>query len=201
MSVAIYLRVSTDAQSVDSQEVAISNFLKAQGHSKWKIYKDHGVSGVKTSRPGLNQLLEDVKAGTVGLVYVYSLSRISRSVIHLLETLQTLERANVGFVSITEAIDLRTPSGKLLLTILASISAFEREIIIQRVRAGLDAAKKRGKVLGRKKSRNSELIQRLYAQGLSYRNIAKAAQCSVSAVQREVSKLPQIDNLKMVVGV
>jgi len=184
--IAIYLRVSTSDQSTDSQRTAIQTYLNTRGIVEYEIYEDQGISGSKQSRPALNHLMTEIALGSITTVITYSLSRLSRSVTHLLKILEELENANVGFISITENIDLKTPAGKLLMTILGSIGQFEREITVQRVKAGLDAARKRGQLLGRPKTRNSQLIQNLRSQGLSLRKIASAVGCSLATIQTEM---------------
>lgn len=193
--VAVYLRVSSDHQSTESQLVVIRRIMANQGINEFKVYSDEGISGTKTKRPGLDSLLTDIQDKKVSTVVTYSLSRLSRSVIHLLQTLRTFEAAGVRFISVTEAIDLSTPAGRMLMVILGSIAEFEREIIVQRVRAGLEAAKKRGVKLGREKLRPSTLIRHLRNEGLSIRRIAKAAGCSVSAVQREIETVSKTGSL------
>ncbi len=201
MAVGVYLRVSSDHQSTESQLVVIKRVLSGHGITEFEIYRDEGISGTRTRRPGLDKLLADVEAGNIKTVVTYSLSRLSRSVAHLLSTLKALEAAKVNFISVTESIDLSTPAGRMLMVILGSIAEFERELIVQRVKAGLEAAKKRGVRLGRSKTRPSNLILQLKAEGMSFRRIAKVAGCSVAAVQRElasVSKQQPLDKAKNV---
>lgn len=185
--VIVYLRVSTSEQKTDSQRVAIEGYLKARGIAEYEVYEDEGISGSRQSRPALDRLMADIEAGTVLTVITYSLSRLSRSVSHLLRVLERFEAHQVGFVSVTENLDLSTPAGRLLLTILGSIAQFEREIIVARVCAGLDAAKKRGTKLGRPRTRNSQLIRSLHAQKMSLRKIASVAGCSLATVQAELA--------------
>ena len=131
-------------------------------------------------------MLADVKAGQISQVITYSLSRLSRSTSHLLQTLELLKSLNVGFVSLSEAIDLSTPMGVMVVTVLGAVAQLEREITVERVRSGLRNAVSKGKVLGRKRTRNSDLIQSLHAKGFSYRAIAKMAKCAVSTVGKEL---------------
>lgn len=187
MKIAIYLRVSTAEQSTDSQRVAIESHLKTHNRANFVFYEDEGVSGVKQSRPALNRLLAEIELGQIEVVITYSLSRLSRSVGHLLQMLEKFEANKIRFISVTENFDLATPAGKLLLNILGSIAQFEREIIVQRVKSGLEAAKKRGKKLGRPKTRNSQLITKLKQQGLSLRKIASVVGCSLATVQAELA--------------
>jgi DNA invertase Pin-like site-specific DNA recombinase len=100
--------------------------------------------------------------------------------------LETLDNLRVGFISLSECIDMSTPTGKMVVTVLGAVAQLEREITVERVRTGLRNAVSKGKRLGRKRTRNSELIRSLRAQGLSYRKIAALAKCSVATVAEEL---------------
>ena len=194
--IALYCRTSTNLQAtgLESQVHALKTYCEAKRITNVRVYSDAGVSGAKSSRPGLDQLLADVKAGHITQVITYSLSRLSRSTSHLLQTLELLKSLSVGFVSLSEAIDLATPMGIMVVTVLGAVAQLEREITVERVRTGLRNAVAKGKPLGRKRTRNSELIQSLHAKGFSYRAIAKMAKCAVSTVGEELklARCPEI---------
>jgi DNA invertase Pin-like site-specific DNA recombinase len=123
-----------------------------------------------------------VKEGQIDSVVVYSFSRFARSTTHLLNALQIFKDHNVAFVSLTEKIDTSTPVGVAVFSILAAISQLERDLIAERVRAGLANARAKGKLIGRKKMRDSDLIRKLLKAGMTYRQIAVIAKCSHGSV-------------------
>ena len=188
MTVALYIRTSTDRQDkgLESQRKLLEDYCKAHNIHDYQIYQDVGVSGTKESRPGLNRLMDDVRAKRIYKVIVPAFSRFARSTSHLISALEEFQRLRVSFVSVTENIDTATPMGKTLFIIISAIGMLERDLIAERVKAGLANAKSKGIKLGRKKTRNSDLIKELHKQGLSYRKIARLAKCSLSTVHREI---------------
>lgn len=114
----------------------------------------------------------------ISSVVVYSFSRFARSTTHLLSALQTFKKKEVHFVSLTEKIDTNSAVGVAIFSILASISQLERDLIADRVKIGLANARAKGKLIGRKKLRDSDLIRKLLGAGMSYRNISLVAKCS-----------------------
>ena len=135
-----YARVSTADQVLDLQVDA----LRAAGCER--IFEDT-ASGVKTARPGLDKALAYIRDGDV--LVVWKLDRLGRSVGHLVETVQRIEAAGAGFRSLTEGIDTTTTTGRLLLHLFASLAQFERDLIKDRINAGVKAAKARGRSGGR----------------------------------------------------
>jgi DNA invertase Pin-like site-specific DNA recombinase len=114
---------------------------------KWKItgeYVDKGISGASDSRPELNRLMADANRRRFDVVAVWKFDRFARSVSHLLRALETFRALGIEFVSLSENIDTSTPTGKMVFTVLASVSELERSLIGERVRAGLRNAKARG---------------------------------------------------------
>lgn len=184
----LYQRVSTQDQNCESQTHALLDWCNKQGIFNHEIFTDHGISGAKESRPALNQLMARVDAGEAEQVIVFSFSRFARSVSHLLKALNIFKQKNVRFISVTEALDTNSPMGLALFTILGALAQMEREIIRNRVIAGLQNAKAKGKKIGRERKRNDALIHSLLDAGLSFREIARIARCShgsVSASKRE----------------
>ena len=187
---ALYCRVSTGNQSkgLQAQIHALREHCSHKGIKNFIIYEDENISGTKDSRPALNKMMKDVKEGMIDKVICYSFSRYARSTTHLLKALQTFKELGVGFTSLTEQIDTDSPLGVAIFTILGSISQLERDLIAERVKNGLNAARARGVQLGRKKTRPSNLIRTLRQSGMTYSKIAKIAKCSTGAVAKEIAE-------------
>jgi DNA invertase Pin-like site-specific DNA recombinase len=187
--VALYARVSTQNQTngLESQERALKTYCETYRIEKFKLYTDEGISGAKANRPQLDQLMTDVKLGHVSAVIVFSFSRFARSTKHLLSALEIFNQMKVAFVSLSEALDTTTASGKMVFTVLAAVAELERELVRERVKNGLNNARAKGKRLGRPKQQfNTELITHLSDQNMSVRKIAKLAGCSAATVCREL---------------
>ncbi len=189
--IALYCRVSTGNQStgLEAQVRALREYCTRNNISDYVIYEDENQSGVKQSRPALDRMMKDVRDGFIEKVIVYSFSRYARSVTHLLRALEEFKKINVGFVSITENIDTNTPLGSAVFTILGAVAQLERDLVAERVRNGLANAKAKGIRIGRLKTRDSDLIRKLRASGMTFRDIAKIAKCSSGAVAAEMRAL------------
>lgn len=137
-----YARVSTQDQKLDLQRQA----LQAAGCDL--IFEDH-ISGTRAKRPGLDKVLAKLAPGVV--VVVWRLDRLGRSLSHLVEVLKVIESKGAGFVSLNEAIDTTSASGRLVFHMMAALAEFERSLIVERTQAGLAAAKARGAKLGRRR--------------------------------------------------
>lgn len=186
--VFLYLRVSTNDQNVESQKFALLDYCSKQGLQNYEMFIDHGISGAKESRPALNDMMARVEKQECSQVIVFSFSRFARSVSHLLKALQKFKEKNIRFVSTTEQLDTNSPMGLALFTILGALAQMEREIIRNRVIAGLQNARAKGKHIGRVRKRNDALIFSLLSAGLSFREISRIAKCShgsVSAAKKE----------------
>lgn len=186
--VALYCRVSTGNQStgLEAQVRALREYCSRNSITDYVIYEDENQSGVKQSRPSLDRMMKDVREGLIEKVIVYSFSRYARSVTHLLRALEEFRKVNVGFVSITESIDTNTPLGAVVFTILGAVAQLERDLIAERVRNGLANARAKGVRIGRLKTRDSDLIRKLRASGMTYRQIATISKCSAGAVSAEL---------------
>ncbi len=172
MKIAIYCRVSTDDQKEDLQLDALKQYAKNRNLVIFKEYVDH-ISGAKASRPALDEMLADARRRKFDAVAVWKIDRLGRSVQHLLTVLTELQTLNIAFISLQEAIDTTTPAGRMVFTFLGAVAEFERAIIGERVKAGMAAAKKRGKHCGRiPLALNIEEAKELRGQGKSYRHIA-----------------------------
>src|ERR687885_208537 len=147
-----YARVSTDEQNLDSQ---IDALVKA-GCERRHIFTDK-VSGTKDQRPGLENAFSHLRSGDT--LVVWRLDRLGRSLRHLIDTVTNLQDKGIEFKSITESIDTTTSGGKLVFHIFGALAEFEREIIRERTRAGLSAARARGKEGGRPKVLTDKKVQ------------------------------------------
>jgi DNA invertase Pin-like site-specific DNA recombinase len=176
MVVAIYARVSTTDQSCEMQLVDLRQYVLK---CRWRIfaeYVDVGFSGAASGRPELDRLLGDARLHKFEAVLVWKLDRWGRSVAHCVRTIQELVGLGIRFLSPTESIDtgVDSPMSKFLLHLFAAFAEMEREIIRERVRAGLRNAKAKGTRLGRPQRvfRRDEAL-RLRAEGASWRTIAQ----------------------------
>jgi DNA invertase Pin-like site-specific DNA recombinase len=131
-------------------------------------------------------MMAAVRAGEVDKVVVYSFSRFARSTTHLLSALEEFKKYQVSFLSITEQVDTNSPMGRAFFTVIAAIAQLERELIVERVKNGLKNAKLKGKHIGRKKTRPSDLIRALLKKKIPYRKIADIAGCSHGAIYSEL---------------
>lgn len=185
--VALYARVSTDLQTtgLESQVRVLKDYCARNDIANYEIFMDEGISGTKTSRPALDRMMSAVQLGEIESVIVYSFSRFARSTTHLLNALNVFKKNSVNFISLTEKIDTGTPVGLAVFSILAAISQLERDLISERVKNGLANARAKGRLIGRKKMRDSDLIRKLLKAGVTYRSIAEIAKCSHGAVHAE----------------
>jgi DNA invertase Pin-like site-specific DNA recombinase len=190
-SIFIYARVSTDQQQngLQSQVRALSEYCRLNNIKNAELFTDENVSGAKSSRPALDRMMESVRKKEVDKVICYSLSGLGRSTTHLLKIMEELNQCGTKFVSLCERIETETPAGRMIFTVLAACSQLERELIVERVKNGLANARAKGVKLGREKKRDSDLIRKLHASGLSYRAISTIAKCSHGSVSAEVASL------------
>ena len=191
--VAVYLRVSTHHQNTESQLTAIKTYLAQAGIVDYAIYEDIGISGAKQSRPSLDKMMADVRSGIIDTVCVYALSRYARSMVHLLTALNEFRDLGTNFISITEQLDTNSPMGRAIFGILASIAELEKNLIVERVKAGLFNARSKGIKLGApKKVINRDLLNNLATQGLSHREISKFINVSASTIGRELKLIQKV---------
>ncbi|WP_323125885.1 recombinase family protein [Aliarcobacter cibarius] len=170
-----YMRVSTEEQTTSLQKDALLKY----GVDERNIFADI-VSGTSKNRDGLNAALEFLKTGDI--LVVWKLDRLGRSLAHLISIITSLKEKNIAFVSLTEGMDTTTASGELFFHIFGALAQFERSLIQQRVKAGLESAKLRGKSGGRPKAIDDEklkAIKEALASGMS-----KAAICRTFGVKR-----------------
>lgn len=182
---AIYARVSTinAGQDPTLQTRELKEYCQRRGWHVFDCYVDNGVSGKKDSRPQLNRMMQDAHERRFDVVVVWRFDRFARSVSHLLRALETFNSLGVQFVSLSEQVDTSTPTGKMVLTVLGAVAELERNLIVERVRAGLRHARSKGKRLGRpKKVIDAAQVRSLRAEGTSWRTIARAMRVSVGTV-------------------
>jgi DNA invertase Pin-like site-specific DNA recombinase len=182
---AIYSRVSTVGHGQDPamQTRELTDYCERRGWEIFDCYVDNGVSGRKDSRPQLNRLMRDAHARRFDVVICWRFDRFSRSVSHLCRALETFNALDIQFVSLCEQVDTSTPTGKLVFTILGAVAEGERNLIAERVRAGLRNARAKGKRLGRPtKPVDVGEINSLRASGHSWRTIAGKMKLSVGTV-------------------
>ena len=154
MNVALYARVSK-AHTHQDPEAQLQPLRQMCGGRGWKVvheYVDHGFSGAKESRPGLDQLMDDARLGRRNFeaVVCWKFDRFARSTKHLLRALETFDGLGIAFVSLTESVDTSTPYGKLVFTILGAVAELERSLIAERIKNGMkkQGAKKPGRKIG-----------------------------------------------------
>ncbi len=176
MTTAIYARVSTKGQDTDNQIDQLREVAMKAGWEISETFVDHGISGAKgrNQRPGLDSLLKAVTRREITRVMVWSVDRLGRSLQDLIATLNEINDSGADLYLHQQSIDTSTPAGRALFGMLGVFAEFERSIISNRVRAGLEKAKARGQKLGRKAVAPTKIANRV---GLS--------QAKVSQVLRE----------------
>jgi DNA invertase Pin-like site-specific DNA recombinase len=189
LRVGVYSRVSTLDQDPENQLVVLRVFAEARG---WIVseYTDHGVSGARASRPALDALLAAARARRLDVVLTTKLDRLARSTRHLVDLAAELEALGVDLVVTDQAIDTTTPAGRLLFHVLAAIAEFERDLIRERVMAGIRRARAQGRHVGRppKYRVDPMAAQELLALGISLREVGRRLGVHPSAVRRALAR-------------
>jgi DNA invertase Pin-like site-specific DNA recombinase len=179
------MRVSTLDQNPQTQVHDLRSMAVQRNLEIVKEYTDHGISGTRARRPGLDELMRDARHGHFDIVLVWACDRVARSVKHFLDVLDELNRLNIEFISFRENIDTGGPLGRAVIIIVGAIAELERSLIIERVRAGMRRAKLEGKHVGRKPlvvDRSAVLRER--AQGRSLSQLATTFRMSRASVSR-----------------
>jgi DNA invertase Pin-like site-specific DNA recombinase len=173
MRIGIYARVSTKDQSCQLQIRDLRAYSSARGFDLVREYIDVGQSGAKDSRPELNKLMDDARKRQFDVIVVWRFDRFARSTKHLLTALEEFRSLGIQFISYQENVDTSTPLGQALFTIVSAVAQLERDLIRERVSAGIRNARANGKKLGRPKSSvdRAQVLQ-LREQGQSLQQIA-----------------------------
>ncbi len=183
--VAIYARVSTQDQDPGLQLSELHRYIKDRQWTIYHEYVDIGHSGAKDSRPELNKLMADAKRRRFDTVLVWKFDRFARSVKHLVTSLYEFRALGIDFVSLTEGIDTSTPLGEAMFSIIGAMAQLERDLIRERVTAGMRRAREKGKALGRpKKEIDSGELTRLREDGLNLAEIAQTLGVSRTTLYR-----------------
>ena len=181
---ALYMRVSTVDQHPETQLHDLRTLATQRGFEVVQEYTDR-ISGAKAKRPGLDQLLADARRGRFDVVMLWAFDRMARSVRHLLEVLDELNRLQIEFISFRENIDSGGPLGRALIVIIGAIAELERNLIIERVRAGMRRAKLEGRRIGREPlDVDRAAVIRDRGRGMSLTQLAKAYRISRTSVCR-----------------
>jgi len=181
---ALYLRVSTLDQHPETQLHDLRRLAVQRGFEIIEEYTDR-ISGAKARRPGLDQLMADARHGKFQVVMVWAADRLARSVRHFLEVLDELNRLNIEFVSFRENLDTGGPLGRAVAVIVSAVAELERNLIVERVRAGMRRARLEGRHIGRKPlAVDRQAVLRDRARGLSLSQLARQHQISRSSVSR-----------------
>jgi len=187
MNVALYARVSTEGQDPEVQLAALRAHLTVRGWHLVEEFVDRGYSGARERRPALDRLMRAAWDGKVQAVLVWRFDRFARSVKHLVAALETFRSLNIAFVSVQEQLDTSTPIGQAMFTIIGAMAQLERDILRERVMAGLDHARARGTRLGRPRAPvEIHAINALHQEGLSLGAIARRLRCSRATVRRRL---------------
>jgi DNA invertase Pin-like site-specific DNA recombinase len=185
--VAIYARVSTKDQDPEVQLRELRGYAERRGDTVVEEYVDHGVSGAKDRRPALDRLMADARRRRFDAVVVWRFDRFARSVKHLVLALDEFQTIEVAFVSLREALDFGTPMGRAMFAVIGAMAELEREVIRERVRAGIAKARAAGKCFGRPRRWTNAQVEsaaRLRAEGASWRTIAQSVGLPVRTVRR-----------------
>jgi DNA invertase Pin-like site-specific DNA recombinase len=186
---ALYARVSTMDQHLETQLLDLRVMAKQRGYEVAREYTDQ-ISGAKSKRPGLDQLLADARRHHFDVVFVAAFDRVARNVRHFLEVLDELNHLGIEFVSLRENIDTGGPLGRAMVVIVGAIAQVERQAIVERVKAGMRRARLEGRQIGRAPLRvDRDAIQRDRERGLSLSQIAKAHRISKASVCRILKEL------------
>src|SRR5437899_626423 len=192
MRVAIYLRVSTDRQTTDSQAIELREYCARRGWNTAREFSDT-ASGAKCSRSGLDSLMKEVRRGRADVIVAYKLDRLGRSLAHLAQIIGEMAAHRTALVIPAQGIDTSAsnPASQLQLNILMAVAEFEREIIRERVNSGLRAARARGARFGRPSTLQKYLprVRALREAGRNVSQIARELMLPYSSAHKIVSHI------------
>ena len=176
--VALYMRVSTIQQKIDSQRKGLLEYVQNHGYKITKEYIDIGLSGAHKDRPELVNLLKDAQIRKFDIVLVWKFDRFARSVSHLLEALEQFDHLDIGFISVTDHVDTKSPQGKAMFGMLAVLAELERDIHKERIIAGMENAKNNGVILGRPLTSEAKIKE--------IQDLAEETEMSINAIHESV---------------
>ena len=192
---ALYVRVSTPDQSAEPQLLDLRQMAAARRYEIVREYSDK-LSGTKSRRPGLDALLSDAKRHRFDVVMVWAFDRMARSVRHFLEVLDELNHLNIEFVSFRESVDTSGPLGRAMVVIVGAIAELERNLIVERVKAGMRRARLEGRQIGRSRlDVNRDQIVSDRRSGMSLTQVAKKHGVSRASICRlmKANSVPSAD--------
>jgi DNA invertase Pin-like site-specific DNA recombinase len=175
-----YIRVSTNDQNIDLQRNAL------QGADCEQIFADK-ITGTSTERPGLNRALRVLSPGDT--LVVWKLDRLGRSVRHLITLVEDLKSRGIHFRSLTDSIDTSTSMGRFFFHVMSALAEMERELIVERTRAGLAAAREQGRIGGRRRIMTEQVVaraKRMFAQGATLQQVALVLEVSPKTIYRYI---------------
>jgi DNA invertase Pin-like site-specific DNA recombinase len=197
---ALYCRISTGDQHLETQLYDLREFAKQRGYEIVNEYVDV-ISGAKAKRPGLDQLLADARRHRFNLVIVAAFDRVARSTRHFLEVLDELNHLGIEFVSLRENIDTSGPLGRAIVVIVGAIAELEKSLIVERVKAGMRRAKLEGRRIGRAPLNiDREQVVRDRRAGLSLTMVAKKHRISRASVCRMVREAEGLERVATLQG-
>jgi DNA invertase Pin-like site-specific DNA recombinase len=173
---AIYVRVSTKSQDTDNQLQPLKEYAQRCGYEVVGVYEDKGVSGIKSSRPSLDMMVLDARRRRFSMILAWSIDRVGRNMTHLCSFVDEMNQLGVNLYFHQSSIDTTTSVGKMFFHIISSVASFERELIRERVIAGLERAKSNGVVLGRPTQMNEGMksaIKILKEKGVGVRETCR----------------------------
>ena len=188
--VAIYTRVSTDEQKTDMQLMDLKEYVQKRGYEVFNFYEDI-ISGAAKERKALDQLMDDAKKRKFDIVLVWKFDRFARSITMLVNALALFQDLGIDFISYKENIDTTTSMGKLIFTINSAYAEFERDMIRDRVKAGVKAKREKSNGKWGRSQVTDDIqtqIQELINQGASIRNVAKKLNVAKGTVQKYMKK-------------
>jgi DNA invertase Pin-like site-specific DNA recombinase len=190
---ALYVRVSTDAQTLENQTRELRQVAERRGWDVVEVYRDAGISGAKgrNGRPGLDTMLKDASRRKFDIVMAWAIDRVGRSLSDLLDTIQHLEACRVDLYLDQQAIDTTTPMGKLVFQLTGAFAEFERTMIRQRIKAGLKRAVAQGVKLGRPKidGATERKVRKQLAKGVGILKVARSLGIGTGTVHRISNEL------------
>jgi DNA invertase Pin-like site-specific DNA recombinase len=191
---AVYARVSTKEQSTEAQVGQLTAYCQARGWAEVAVFRDDGISGVRDSRPELDRLRQRMAAGEFDTIVVSKIDRLGRSLGMILRLWDEADAAGVRVIVVDQGIDTSTPAGRLQRNMLAALSEFERELILERTQAGIARARALGKKFGapRKISESiAEDVRARRAHGESLRMISQRMNLKLGGVRSVLKREPR----------